>query len=249
MKNLKLIIPNSLTIINLLCGTMAVVFMFEGKPGVSVFLLFAAAIADLLDGLLAKLLNATSEFGKQLDSLSDLVSFGVAPSIFMYVMLKESMAVHNPNIIQPSLSSGLIYLSFLIAAFAAIRLARYNIDTRKSSDFRGLPVPANAFIVISVWIAFHTTENNEAILWFSSTPFLIGLTILLSYLMVSNITMLSFKFQNLHFKENIWRYALIAGAVVIFGFGGITALLYIMVYYLLLSVVKHITMKLSVSEK
>jgi CDP-diacylglycerol--serine O-phosphatidyltransferase len=240
MKNMKFIIPNTLTIINLLSGTLAIVFVFEGQPWISIFLLLVAALADVLDGLTAKLLNATSEFGKQLDSLSDLVSFGVAPSVFMYVMVKESLVLQQSELdIHSSIYCILTYSSFLIAVFAALRLARFNIDNTKSIEFKGLPVPANALIIVAVWIAFHSADDMKFPIQLFSPAFLVGLVLLLSFLMISNITMLSFKFQNLRFKDNIWRYTLIAGSIIIFSIGGFSALLYIMGYYLVLSISKY----------
>lgn len=247
MKHLKFIIPNTLTIINLLAGILAIVFVFEGAPKLSVILLLIAAVADLLDGLFAKLLNATSEFGKQLDSLSDLVSFGVAPSVFMYSMMKESINAINPDFIiqSPIITALFVYGTFLIAVFAALRLARFNIDTRKSSDFRGLPVPASTLIVIAVWLAFKQTDSDGIPHQVLTPAILLGLVVFVSFLMISNITMLSFKFQNFRIKENIWRYILIAGSVVIFLLDGISSLLYVMILYILLSIIKHIAVSIS----
>jgi CDP-diacylglycerol--serine O-phosphatidyltransferase len=244
MKNIKFVVPNALTIINLLCGTLAIVNIFEGHPLLSIYLLMAAAVADVLDGLFAKVLNATSEFGKQLDSLSDLVSFGVAPAVFMYSMAKDSALSA-----QSGLVGFLIYTTFFIAVFAALRLARFNIDTSKSTDFRGLPVPANALFVISVWLVFHQAEPGSFIIKFYTPVFFIALTLLLSYLMISNISMLSFKLHNFRLKGNFLRYLLVVGAVLIFCFGGISSLIYIMVFYIALSLIKHISKLLSKGNK
>jgi CDP-diacylglycerol---serine O-phosphatidyltransferase len=244
MKNIKFVVPNALTIINLLCGTLAIVNIFEGHPLLSVYLLMVAAVADVLDGLFAKILKATSEFGKQLDSLSDLVSFGVAPAVFMYTMAKASAQSGESELV-----GILIYTTFFIAVFAALRLARFNIDTSKSIDFRGLPVPANALFVISVWLVFQHVAPGSFIIKFYTPAFFIALTLLLSYLMISNIRMLSFKLHNFRLKENFFRYLLVVGAVLIFGFGGISSLIYIMVYYIVLSLTKHFSKMLSTGNK
>ena len=116
-----------------------------------------------MDGLTAKLLHATSEFGKQLDSLSDLISFGLAPSLFIYCMFREYFLLKDPSFsLESALLSNkiLLFSSFLIAVFAALRLARFNIDTTKRDDFRGLPVPANALIIVAVWISFHNNTDH-----------------------------------------------------------------------------------------
>ncbi|MBN2484580.1 MAG: CDP-alcohol phosphatidyltransferase family protein [Bacteroidales bacterium] len=242
MKNYKIVIPNTLTIINLLSGCIGIVMVFEEKAWYAIILMLIAALADVLDGLTAKLLNATSEFGKQLDSLSDLVSFGVLPSVFMYTLVKKTMFIEHSNIVYGNniLAAIIMGIPFLIAVFAALRLARFNIDTSQHTDFRGLPVPANALIVVSLWIFVNHPANHL----FAQSVYLLYIYIVvvafLSFLMISNLPMLSLKFKNLNFKENRWRYFLITGALALYLAGGISWLIYIMAYYILLSVVRHL---------
>lgn len=241
MKHIKFIIPNALTLINLLAGSVAIVLIFEGFIKTSVYFLIVAAIADVLDGMTAKLLDATSEFGKQLDSLSDLVSFGFAPSALMYKMIYTSIVSSDSSFLLKSAQSGqivMLFAAFLLAVFAALRLARFNIDTNTNSDFKGLPVPANALIVISIWLSANYSSNQFLKSLCSNELFLLIVIVLLSFLMISRIPMLSFKFKNSKFTENIWRYILIAGSFILFIIFGFDNLILIMIYYIMVSLVK-----------
>lgn len=247
MNKIRFVIPNTLTVLNLLCGTAAIISLFEvqpEKPFLPVLLLICAAVFDVFDGLTAKLLNATSEFGKQLDSLSDLVSFGIAPALMIYKLLimafisnsnTASFLIENASIPERMV----LYSSLLIAVFAALRLARFNIS-ESSSEFIGLPVPASALVVISIWVGFHITDSEVLRGLILNKYILLGLVVLLCYLMVSSITMLSLKFKGLSFKANLWRYLLLIGAILIFMILRTNALFFIMLYYILLSVIYRI---------
>jgi len=229
MRNIKVVVPNSLTAINLLCGAIASVLLFRGFIIEPVYLIIIAAIADLLDGLVAKLLGATSEFGKQFDSLADIISFGFAPSIFLY---KSVLLVTDNKY------SLIAYLVFIYLLFSALRLARYNIEENKTPDFKGLPVPAGALVIVSIWITIHYSDIE----WLKSVVspgFILVSTILLSSLMISSLPMLSLKFKNFKLSENIWRYTLIIGVLVLYVFFKLSGLVFIMGYYILLSFIKY----------
>ena len=246
----RYIIPNGLTTLNLLCGVIAIIFLFENQsepeqPYVPVVLLGLAALFDLLDGLAAKALNSTSEFGKQLDSLADLISFGLAPSIMMYKLLiiaftfrsdTSTFQIESASVIEHIL----LYSSLTLVVFAALRLARFNVSAITGNNFKGLPVPAAALVVLSVWIEFHLTDNNTLRTIILNPYLLFTLIALLSFLMVSNITMLSLKFDGITLKANPWRYALLAGAVILYVIFGFSALFYIMFYYLVLSIARNL---------
>lgn len=249
MKKLKYIIPNGITILNLLAGSLACVYAFEDSTGkIAIYLIVAAAIFDLLDGLVAKLLNATSEFGKQLDSLADVISFGLAPSFLLYRILQMGFVKMGEGsfiLESPSFGQRLILFSaFAVAAFAALRLARFNISTSKSVDFQGLPVPANALFVLSLWIVLHYTENDMVQSIVLNIYIILAVIVLLSFLMVSNIPMISFKFKNFSLAENYWRYLLIIGSIIMFMLFGISSLFFIMTFYIVLSLIKSL-----ISEK
>ncbi len=247
----RYLLPNSLTIFNLTSGVVAILLLFEGdfsKPLMPVLFIGFAALFDFLDGFSAKLLKATSDFGKQLDSLADLISFGLAPSIMLYKFFIMSINVHYEsnsfNIETATIGERLyLYLSLLVVIFSALRLARFNITKVKLSGFQGLPVPASALIVISVWITFFTSQNVTTKAFILNPFFLCGLVILLSFLMISNLPMLSLKFETILFKENRWRYYLIIGFVLIYVVLGNTSLPFIMLYYIILSLVKYLLKK------
>ncbi len=242
MKSIKYFVPNTLTSFNMLSGALAVITAFSGNESWPVYLILMAALFDFLDGFSAKLLHATSEFGKQLDSLADLISFGFAPSVLIYKSLEKTLS--NKAIISPGLENQsigtyiLLFSSFLFLVFAALRLARFNIQTTNTTDFVGLPVPAATLIVVSVWIIF--TDNKDSLIGaILNNPYsLIILTLGISALMVSRISMLSLKFKGYHLKSNIWRYLLLFGGIVLFTIFKAEALFWIMLYYLFLSTVK-----------
>jgi CDP-diacylglycerol--serine O-phosphatidyltransferase len=243
MKTFKYFIPNTITSINLLAGILACIFAFEDTTGnLSIFFILVAALADLLDGMVAKLLNASSEFGKQLDSLADVVSFGVAPSFLMYRIMQMafvkmeggSFEMESPLVWQRLI----LYASFFVAVFAALRLARLNITESKDTDFKGMPVPASALFVLSIWMVLKFTDSDLIQSIILNLFFLLGVIVFLCFMMVSNIPMLSFKFKNFSFSDNIWRYSLIAGIFILYIILGQSSLFFIMIYYFILSVFK-----------
>ena len=193
-------IPNLLTSMNIFLGCMAIAFAFERNLQIAGFIVFLAAILDFLDGYFARSLNAISTFGKTLDSLADIVSFGVAPSIILYQMLIMSLTYHDSsfNIETASiLESIIMYTSFLVAVFSGIRLARFTISTNSDSDknyFYGLPTPAAAILIASIGLILVETENVELQDLVLNTYFLVILVILLSLLMVSDLRLFSLKF-------------------------------------------------------
>ena len=222
-------IPNCITLLNLMAGVMAIIcgshgtepwWGLRGWEWGAIFIGIGAA-ADFLDGFFARLLKAYSALGKELDSLSDLVSFGVAPALLVFNIMDSTEA-------QPWLK----WLLILIPAIAALRLARFNIDTRQTSFFIGMPVPANAIF----WIGFCAMILHYA-------PFLIlpviFIPVLLAevWLMVSPLKLLSLKFHDYRFRGvNMWRYALVLMAVVSVFTMGVAGLMWLIAFYVLLSV-------------
>lgn len=177
-------IPNTITSINLLCGVMGVIAAFEGKPDISFYLMLAAAAFDFCDGLSARLLNAYSNIGKELDSLCDMVSFGVLPAILLHRMMIET-----------GTDGFLSYLPLAIAVFSGLRLAKFNIDERQSENFIGLATPACAILCAS--FVSYASGNPESVLYnWASCRFFIPIgSFILSALLVSNIPMFSMKFK------------------------------------------------------
>ncbi len=205
-------IPNSITCLNLISGCIAIVMAFKGCYGWASIAIATAAVFDFLDGAMARLMKAYSAVGKELDSLSDLVSFGVAPAAMVYNILPEEYS----------------WIAISIPVCGALRLARFNVDTRQTTSFIGLPIPANAIF----WIG--------AVSWMEANgPFdawiMIPATMLEAQSMLDPIQLVSLKFSNFKLNtENCLRYFIIAAAIVltvIFGLPGLS--LTIILYYLL----------------
>lgn len=221
--------PNAVTCCNLLSGALACVAAFHafepwwwGLQGYQVaFVLIAlAAVFDFFDGFTARLLHAVSPLGKELDSLSDAVSFGLAPGLVLYNML-----------VQYAPESGVAYIAMLIPVFGALRLAKFNVSTDQSTTFTGLPIPANAIF----WIGFTNFYAEHH----ADVPVLVVavLVVALSLLMVCNLRMFSLKLHNLSVKENYKQYLLVLAFVICVGFCGVTGLAWAMLFYIVLSAV------------
>lgn len=236
-------IPNFITILNLLCGCLGIVIVLTNAMDVKIaaYLIVLAGILDFFDGFAARLLNVKSEIGKQLDSLADMVTFGVLPSVLVYNILLNNTQLR----LQMNQNEILYYLpAFFVAAFSALRLAKFNIDTRQVSGFIGMPTPANALFVCGFVVFLNTFNEHGCIHQYILINYYSVYAYILtaSYLMISEIPMLSLKFSSFTFKENFWRYLLLFGTVVIliassvlgYAFLGISISI---VYYVLLSIV------------
>ncbi len=177
-------IPNTITSMNLFCGVMGVIFTFDGKFDLAFYMMLAAAVCDFCDGLSARLLNAYSDMGKELDSLADMVSFGVLPSLMINRLMVD---VQGESI--------LCYVPLVIAIFSALRLAKFNIDERQSENFIGLATPACAMICGS--FTYYVSHDTASVLygWAGSRFFLPVAAVVLALLLVSEIPMFSMKFK------------------------------------------------------
>ena len=230
-------IPNFITSLNLAAGFIAIIFVFHGDTLTASWLILAAMIFDFLDGFSARLLKSYSEIGKELDSLADVVSFGVAPGLIIYKMLNDSLSSGAPMIVNSdSLKASLILIiPAIMPVCAALRLAIFNLDTTQATTFKGLPTPANGLAVISVVIASHYS-HSELVSSFISSPLLLILsTITLSLLMVSRIPLLSLKVSNLKFKKNEGRYILVVFVIAAFAVFGMLAVPLIIPLYIISS--------------
>ncbi len=177
-------IPNSITSMNLLCGVLGVIFTFSGRFDLAFYAMLTAAVCDFCDGLSARLLKAYSDMGKELDSLADMVSFGVLPSLMMYRQMNQAYG-----------DSYLVYIPLLIAVFSGLRLAKFNIDERQSENFIGLATPACAMICGS--FCYYVSNDPTSILssWAATSWFIPVCSAVLSLLLVSEIPMFSMKFK------------------------------------------------------
>ena len=230
-------IPNIITFLNLISGFFAIIFASSGDIVTSSCLILAAMIFDFLDGFSARLLKAYSVIGKELDSLADVVSFGVAPGIIMYHLLRNSLSLNaSLNADFNSVNSLLLLLiSALMPVCGALRLAIFNVDSTQTKTFKGLPIPANALAVISVVIAGHNSQSH-LFNSFSGSPFLLILfTVVLSLLMISRVPLLSMKAVNLKLKGNEGRYILIGLVLAAFAIFRINAFPLVIPLYIIAS--------------
>jgi CDP-diacylglycerol---serine O-phosphatidyltransferase len=230
-------IPNLITSLNLVSGFVAIIFAANGDIVTSSWLILVAMIFDFLDGFSARLLNAYSAIGRELDSLADVVSFGVAPGFIIYHLLNNSLALNTPGFPDYiSVKNKLIFfLPALMPVCAALRLAIFNLDTTQATSFKGLPTPANALAVISLTLAAHYTQSEIFSSLSNSPVFLILFTIGLSLIMVSRIPLLSLKFSNLKLEGNEGRYILIVSVLISLAILGIAAAPLIIPIYIIVS--------------
>lgn len=187
-------IPNIITLLNLFSGCIAIVMAFHGNFSAVVIWVIVAAIFDFFDGLAARALGVSSKLGVELDSLADVVSFGVAPSVAVFTFLNTGFEMY-PSALLPARHI-LAYIAFLIPVFSAYRLAKFNIDTRQTTSFLGLPTPANALFWVSYIYGISGTQSQP--LLFLTLAFIIAL----SLLMVSEVPMFSLKLKSLKLKGN-----------------------------------------------
>ena len=221
-------IPNIVTLLNLLSGCIAIVMAFNGNFMAAFIWIVIAATFDFLDGFVARFLGASSKLGVELDSLSDVVSFGVAPSVAVFILLQDFAVL--PEQLLP-IGNFIPYTAFLLPACSAYRLAKFNIDERQTTSFIGLPTPANGMF----WISYAFGMQNIV----GYDHYYIYLTLILififSWLMVSEIPMFSLKMKSLTFKGNEKQYilaVLIIALLICFGISGVA---WSIVGYLLLS--------------
>lgn len=221
--------PNFLTICNLLAGALSILCLSKGLEIYASTLIFIAALFDVFDGVAARMLRVSSEIGKELDSLADLISFGLAPSFILYAQLaRSSTALANP------INSIIPLLAFLIVIFTAVRLANFNVGKAESDYFIGLPCPASGLLIASIpfILKFYPLSSSGLL---NSIPVLIILIIALCTLMNSKLRLLSLKFHGRNWKLNQTRILLLLCSglsIVIFKFASIP---FILLFYFFFS--------------
>jgi CDP-diacylglycerol--serine O-phosphatidyltransferase len=219
-------IPNIFTLLNLFFGCIAIVFALQNSIEITAdgqfvrlteelyyasLFIGIAAVIDFLDGFVARALNASSEMGKQLDSLADVVSFGAAPSIILYQFLRMSFIRENEGV-----ETSMLWLmpAFVFACAGAYRLARFNLDTEQSFGFKGVPIPAAGLVVASLPLIYWNMQTEMVYTILMNKWFLYGLIILLSFLMVSKLPLMALKFKDFSIKSNLPKFILVGIAVV-----------------------------------
>ncbi|MDB5196299.1 MAG: CDP-alcohol phosphatidyltransferase [Flaviaesturariibacter sp.] len=256
-------VPNLFTLLNLVFGCIAIVFLLQTGETIVVMedggatqvvlpekmawgalFIFAAAIVDFVDGFLARLLKASSGMGEQLDSLSDMVSFGVAPGMILYQLLRLSFAQDDNGL---DVSIAYLLPAFLFTAAVAWRLAKFNISTTQKYHFEGVPSPAAGLVVASfpliLWYSHFNIESLVINRWF-----LYAVILLLAYLMVSSIPFMAVKFKDYSFKNNSTKFLLLAIAILAAIFLKWLAVPVVFLFYVILSLLSKPTPVSSVQE-
>ncbi len=219
-------LPNLLTLGNLLCGCMGIVWILEGKEFPVAYLVWTACLFDFLDGFTARLLKTYSAIGKELDSLADVVSFGVLPALVIYTLWPADV---------PAWAA---FFSFSTAAFSALRLAIFNVDETQKESFRGLPTPANAILITSIPLL------PDAILHVLQQPVpLLVLIAVSSWLLVSPIELFALKFKSFSWKGNEVRFTFLLVTVLLLVWINVTALPLIILLYIVFSLLSKFVLK------
>lgn len=227
-------VPNAMTCGNLLCGCIGILMATEGDLVTAAWLIILAGVLDFGDGFVARMVGASGPFGKELDSLADVVTFGVLPSFMLLELLRGN----------PSQGNGLhtaSYAAFAIAVFGALRLARFNIDTRQTDQFLGVPIPANALVVASLPLMAASTGTVGKPLsdFFLSVPFLFGYILVMSGLMVSELPLMAFKFKSFGWQANQVKYSFLIASVLLLIVLQFAAIPLIILLYILLSILTN----------
>jgi CDP-diacylglycerol--serine O-phosphatidyltransferase len=225
-------IPNTITCCNLVCGCVATQYALKGKFNVALAFIILGATFDFFDGFAARLLHVSSAIGKELDSLADCISFGFAPAAVVYSLLKLSPAITTNETINTILP----YTAFIIAAFSAVRLAKFNLDERQTTTFFGLPTPANALF----WSALAVGANT----WFAETAwaaYILFVGIIASaWILVADIPMFALKFKTYALGDNKLRYGFIVVSAISLLTLGWTGFAFIIPLYIITSLVANI---------
>lgn len=214
---MKRLIPNALTCANLLSGCIGIVFAFKGRLDVAAYAVLVSGIFDFFDGFSARLLNVKSLIGKELDSLADMVSFGFLPGVVMYQLLEQS----------DYSSPYLPYIGFLITIFSALRLAKFNLDTRQTEDFIGLNTPMNTLFIVSLPFI---QKDYPAII--NSTIVLVATTVLMCWLLVCEIKIFSLKFGSIKWIHNKTKFVFLIISAVLIAFLKFAAIPFVLVLYI-----------------
>jgi CDP-diacylglycerol--serine O-phosphatidyltransferase len=226
---IKAQIPNLLTLLNLLFGVIGIVWVVRGEVMYGAYFVLIAAGFDFFDGFAARLLKVQSDIGKELDSLADVVSFGVLPGLILFEMTESAV---EADVLLP-------YLTLIVPMLSAYRLAKFNLDTRQSERFLGLPTPANALFLSTLpHLAYQWPALGN---WITSPVALIILAWIFAILLVTEIPLIALKFKSFSFSKNIFRYSLIFLSLVFFAWLQLAGIPLVILAYIGLSVIENAT--------
>lgn len=223
-------IPNMITGFNLVSGCISIALSFSHQYEWAIIAIFMAAVFDFFDGFAARLLKVSSPIGVEMDSLADVVSFGVSPAMVLFCYMIEMTTQQGVS----GWQSYLPYFVFIVPMFSAFRLAKFNLDTRQTESFLGLPTPANAMFLSTLVIL------PESWGFIHNSYTLLIIAIITSLLLVSEIPLFSLKIKNLSWKDNQIKFIFLAGALVIMGFLTVISIPFVILWYIILSVINNL---------
>ncbi len=236
MIKVKSYIPNVLTSANLFCGILAILFVTaQFLPG-AVFMIILCFFLDVLDGFTARILSSQSLLGKHLDSLADMVSFGVVPGLIMSLLLLRACDdVYQPEAFMKGEMSVWFLIALFIPVFSAVRLAKFNIDPRQEHFFHGLPTPSNTMLILSYWLIISEQPGTWLAKGLSNPWILTALTMFSCWLLISDMRLLSLKMTSLSLRKHIFHYLLLFIGLILLFFLQYTGIPFIILLYIILS--------------
>lgn len=230
-----------MTSANLFCGVLALIYISLGQIEPVLWLLGLGLLFDFFDGFAARALGVSSPMGKELDSLADMVSFGVVPGFIMARLIREAQGKDFLPEAPFDLfaETPFFLIAFLVTVFSALRLAKFNLDERQSDSFFGLPTPANTLLIVSYWMITSFSPESMGASWLQNHWVLMGLAVLSSFLLVSDIKLIALKFKSFAWKGNEFRYLLILLSVILFAIFLHISIPIIILLYFILSLVQN----------
>ncbi|MDD4820805.1 MAG: CDP-alcohol phosphatidyltransferase family protein [Flavobacteriales bacterium] len=238
--SIKKYIPNTITLCNLLCGVIATIFAYNGYYQHAAVFFLSGIVFDFFDGFAARMLHVKSDIGKELDSLADCITSGLLPSMVMYKMMQNSLSAWSTDWVVDwfpvSWAQIASSVAFLIVMFSALRLAIFNLDTRQTESFIGLPTPACGLVIVFLPFLTDMPYLNTAL---SEYWVLLIITVIFSLLLVSEIPLFALKFKTFGWKNNQNKWILIAFSALMIFMIGMKAFPFIIIFYLIQSVISN----------
>jgi CDP-diacylglycerol--serine O-phosphatidyltransferase len=232
--NIKAQIPNTITLLNLFCGCIALVFAFHRQFEMAFGFVSLGIFFDFFDGFFARLFKVSSPLGLQLDSLADMITSGIVPGLVMYQLM-----ITNETPVATSYTQIFPYLGFIIALGSCYRLANFNIDTRQTDSFIGLPTPANSLFILSLPLVLQHTDSLFVIEALTNQWVLLAITLFSAYILNAEIPLFSLKIKKFNFKDNVLQVVFLTSALVLLIFLNYLAIPLVIVTYVLMSVVNN----------
>ena len=232
--NIKAQIPNTITLLNLFCGCIALVFAFHRQFEMAFGFVSLGIFFDFFDGFFARLFKVSSPLGLQLDSLADMITSGIVPGLVMYQLM-----ITNETPVATSYTQIFPYLGFIIALGSCYRLANFNIDTRQTDSFIGLPTPANSLFILSLPLVLQHTDSLFVIEALTNQWVLLLITLFSAYILNAEIPLFSLKIKKFNFKDNVLQVVFLTSALVLLIFLNYLAIPLVIVTYVLMSIVNN----------